>query len=344
MLGMDTRPPLVERQGRQWQFDAYVVDTAISGSTAAFALGDGTLRLLTLDPSSDERPGTIGAHEGACLALAANADGFFTTGDDGRLRRIETDGEAETLFERPGKWIEHVTTPSDGSFIACASGKTLTVLPKRGEKFDLAHGASIGALALDPRGKRIAAAHYGGVSLWWANGKPDQKAEPLAWKGSHISATWSLDGRFIVTGMQEQSLHGWRIADRKDMRMSGYPAKTRSFSWTLKGKFLATAGADHVICWPFIGKDGPMGQPPLEVGLPGPLIRKVACHPKVDIIAAGREDGSIVIYRLDQEGVVPVKAAGDGEVTALTWRDDGRALVFGTERGGAGLVWFLPQK
>lgn len=344
MLGMETRPPLLERQGRQWQFGAYVVEIAFSGATAAFALGDGTLRLIEPAPESGEPPRAIETHDGACLSLAANKDGFVSGGDDGRLRRTRSDGRVETLLERSGKWIEHVAAAADGSFIAAASGKLLTILPKRGERFDLKHEASIAAMALDARGKRIATAHYNGVSLWWAHGKPDQKAERLAWKGSHISLTWSEDGRFIVTGMQEQALHGWRIADGKDMRMSGYPAKTRSFSWTLKGKFLATSGADHVICWPFIGKDGPMGQPPLEVGLPGPLIRKVACHPKVDIIAAGREDGSIVIYRLDQEGVVPVKAPGDGEVTALCWREDGRALLFGTERGAAGVVWFLPQK
>lgn len=344
MFEAETRPPLLERQGRQWQFGAYVVEIAFSGETAAFALGDGTLRLFTPEPDVHETPRALAVHDGACLALTTNPDGFITGGDDGKLRRTRPAGEPETLFEHKGKWIEYVAAAADGGFIAAASGKTLTILPKRGERFDLAHPSSVTAMALDARGKRIATAHYNGVSLWWAHGKPDQKPESLAWKGSHISVTWSDDSRFIVTGMQEQSLHGWRIADRKDMRMSGYPAKTRSFSWTLKGKFLATSGADHVICWPFIGKDGPMGQPPLEVGLPGPLIRKVTCHPKVDIIAAGREDGSIVIYRLDQEGVVPVKGAGDGEVTALSWRADGRALLFGTERGAAGIVWFLPQR
>jgi hypothetical protein len=343
MLGMETRAPLVERQGRQWQFGAYVVEVAISGETAAFALGDGTLRRVPLDPQADAAPMETPAHDGACLALAADAAGFISGGDDGRLRRTLADGAGETLLERPGKWIEHVTTPSSGGFIACAIGKTLIVLPKRGEPMALPHDSSIAAVAVDPRGKRIATAHYGGASLWWANGRSDQKPERLAWKGSHISLTWSEDGRFIVTGMQEQALHGWRLADGKDMRMSGYPAKTRSFSWTPKGRLLATSGADHVICWPFIGKDGPMGRPPLEIGMPGALIRKVACHPKVEIIAAGREDGSIVLYRLDQEGVVAVKDPGDGEVTALLWREDGRALLFGTERGAAGMIWFLPK-
>ena len=36
------------------------------------------------------------------------------------------------------------------------------------------------------------------------------------------------DGRFLVTSMQEPMLHGWRLADGKDMRMSGYSAKVRS--------------------------------------------------------------------------------------------------------------------
>jgi WD40 repeat protein len=343
MLDMQTRAPLVERQGRQWQLGAYIVDAALTEKTGAFALGDGTLRLLPLDPQSEEAPHRVPVHEGACLALARSGRDFITGGDDGKLRRTSETGASETLLDRGAKWIETVAAAEDGSAVACTSGRGLFIVPKRGDRLEYSHASSVTALAFDARGKRLAAAHYNGVSLWWANGRAGQKAETLSWKGSHISATWSPDGKFIVTGMQEQALHGWRVADRKDMRMSGYPAKTRSFSWSLKGKFLATSGADRVICWPFASKDGPMGKPPLEVGLPGPIIRKVACHPRIDILAAGREDGSIVIYRLDQDGVIPVKAAGDGEVTALAWREDGRALLFGTERGAAGIVWFLPQ-
>lgn len=344
MLDEVARAPLVERQGRQWQLDAHVVDIAVGASTGAFALGDGTIRLLKLDPAVEDAPKTVQAHEGACLALALSGSDFITGGDDGKLRRTAPDGQSETLLDAGGRWIENVAAAGDGSALACSAGKKLMLLPRRGARQDHAHASSVTALAFDQRGKRLAAAHYNGVSMWWANGRADQKPETLAWKGSHISATWSPDGKFLVTGMQEQALHGWRIADGKDMRMSGYPAKTRSFSWSVKGKFLATGGADRVICWPFMSKDGPMGKPPLEIGLPGPIVRKVACHPLIDIMAVGREDGAVVIYRLDQEGVIAVKAPGDGEVTALGWRADGRALMFGTERGAAGIVWFLPQR
>ncbi len=62
--------------------------------------------------------------------------------------------------------------------------------------------------------------------------------------------------------MHEPALHGWRLADNRHMRMSGYPGRVRSMSWSAGGKGLATSGADTVIVWPFASKDGPMGKEP----------------------------------------------------------------------------------
>ena len=53
----------------------------------------------------------------------------------------------------------------------------------------------------------------------------DAKPETLEWKGSHLDVTFSPDGRFLVTAMQEPTLHGWRLVDSKHMRMSGYAAR-----------------------------------------------------------------------------------------------------------------------
>src|SRR5436305_651832 len=81
-----------------------------------------------------------------------------------------------------------------------------------------------------PVGCRLGIAHNNGAAI----GCPNAKAEPerLQWKGSHLGATFSPDGRFLVTAMQEPSLHGWRVADRKDLRMSGYAARVRSLDWS----------------------------------------------------------------------------------------------------------------
>src|SRR5438105_4011632 len=67
----------------------------------------------------------------------------------------------------------------------------------------------------------------------------------LAWKGSHLAVRFSPDGRFVITSMQEPGLHGWRLSDRKDMRMSGYSARVRSLAFAADGRSLATSGANQ---------------------------------------------------------------------------------------------------
>ena len=115
-------------------------------------------------------------------------------------------------------------------------------------------------MAFAPRGFRLAVAHYNGASLWFPNAQ-NAAPERLEWKGLHLETAFSPDGKFLVTSMQEPALHGWPFADKgRNARVEGYPARVRSMAWTADGKWLATAGADHLILWPFQGKDGPDGE------------------------------------------------------------------------------------
>ena len=183
---------------------------------------------------------------------------------------------------------------------------------------------------------RLAVARYDGVTLFW----PGTEAEPvmLGWSGAHLGVVFSPDGKFVVTTMQENALHGWRIDDGKDMRMSGYPSKPRSLSWSLKGRFLATSGANAAILWPFHFKDGPMGKPPLQLGAREVLVTRVACHPREEIVAVGYTDGMVMAVRLADAQEALMRPAGDGPVSALAWDGRGRRLAFGTEQGVAGVV------
>ena len=123
--------------------------------------------------------------------------------------------------------------------------------------------STVGGLAFAPKGLRLAVAHYNGVTLWFPNAQA--APEMLEWKGSHLDVAFSPDGKFLVTAMQEPTLHGWRLVDAKHMRMSGYSARVRSFGWTAGGKWLATSGSEQLMLWPFQGKDGPMGKQPQHV-------------------------------------------------------------------------------
>ena len=125
--------------------------------------------------------------------------------------------------------------------------------------------------------------------------------------------TWSPDGRFVVTTMQENSLHGWRLQpDRGHMRMSGYPGKVRSVSWSGDGHWLATSGAEAAIVWPFDSKEGPTGKAPRECGVRPARVSRVAFHPKALVLAIGYEDGCILLVRFADASELLVRPAVKG--------------------------------
>jgi WD40 repeat protein len=188
-------------------------------------------------------------------------------------------------------------------------------------------------LAFNPKGKRLAVSHYGGATLRWT-GKLDQGATKLEWRGSHIGITWSPDGTTVLTAMQERELRGWRLTDRQTMSMAGYGAKVRSMDWLRRPMILATSGGDCVTAWSFTG-GGPMGKPPLEVGSGlGRLVTSVAVHPKNPIVAAGFDEGQVIVCALSrEEKVVRLRWPDWERITALAWSRDGARLAVGTDAG-----------
>jgi WD40 repeat protein len=336
--GLATPDFLIETRGTTARLDAYVVASAFADGVAAFALGDGTVRLLR---HGDWR--RVDAHDGAALALAADGHGFISGGDDGAFRRIGADGALSTVASFGMKWVEHVAAFSDPKgkgLLACAVGRTAHLFDGAGAKLKaLEHPSSIGGLTFDAKGKRVCAAHYNGASLWFVAAKTDTPRR-LEWKGSHTGIAISPDGDAVVTTMQETALHGWRLSDGQHMRMSGYPAKTKSIAFTRNGKWLATSGAESVVLWPFFG-GGPMGKAPMELaGGDGVLCTQVAAHPAQDMVAAGFSDGLVVLADVGAQRILPVAAPGRGSVSALAWDGDGRHLALGTADGFAAVVDF----
>jgi WD40 repeat protein len=313
-------------------FGAFVVEAAFLGDTAVFALGDGTVRRVD-GPAAE----ASAVHAGAILAAARSLDGrsLITGGDDGLVTSTDQRGTTLRLAERPRKWIDRVAAGPSGA-VAFAVGRQAVVRfgDGRERSFDLPRAP--GGLAFAPKGLRLAAARYGGVTLWWAG----TEAVPveLSWKGAHLDVVFSPDGRYVVTTMQENALHGWRLDDGKDMRMSGYPAKPRSFAWSAKGRFLATSGANAAILWPFHFRDGPMGKEPLQLGGREVLVTRVACHPREEVAAIGYQDGMVLAVRFADREEALLRRPGDGPVSALAFDDAGRRIAFGTEAGAAGVI------
>jgi WD40 repeat protein len=309
--------------------------------TAVYFLGDhaafvGAEESVALVNAADEIS-KVEVHSGGILCAVSDGARLVTGGDDGKLVALDKSGEVTLLATDPKRrWIDNVALHPDGA-VAWSVGKTAFVRSGKAEDKSFEVASTVGGLAFAPKGLRLAIAHYNGVTLWFPNMAAN--AEVLEWAGSHLAVVFSPDNKFLVTAMHEPALHGWRLADHRHMRMTGYPGRVRSMSWSAGGKALATSGADTVILWPFASKDGPMGKEPAMLAPLQARVSMVACHPKQDIFAAGYSDGTILMVRLNDGAEILVRRRqGEAAVSALAWNAKGTQLAFAAEDGAAGML------
>jgi WD40 repeat protein len=302
------------------------------GGRAAFVGAEESVAMA----GADGEISRVAVHAGGILCAASDGERIVTGGDDGKLVALDANSEVTPLATDPKRrWIDNVALHPDGA-VAWSAGKTAFVRGAKGEEKSFDVPSTVGGLAFAPKGLRLAVAHYNGVTLWFPN--MVATAEVLEWAGSHLSVVFSPDNKFLVTAMHEPALHGWRLADHRHMRMTGYPGRVRSMSWSAGGKALATSGADTVILWPFASKDGPMGKEPAMLAPLQARVSMVACHPKQDIFAAGYSDGTVLMVRLTDGAEILARKPGAVPVAALAWNAKGTLLAFAAEDGDAGLL------
>jgi WD40 repeat protein len=331
MTDVRTDTASVVERTRAISIDGAIVAAHFLGHAAAFVLGE---EAIVLAPPDGE-PRRVATHAGAILDTVADDRRVVTAGDDGKIVATDGEGASKVLASDPKhRWIDHVALGPEG-VVAWSAGKAAYVQAKDLRAFEAP--STVGGLAFFPKGLRLAIAHYNGATLWFPNAA-GAAPEKLEWKGSHLGATVSPDGRFLVTTMQEPMLHGWRLVDRQHMRMSGYAARVTSLSWSAGGHWLASAGASQLVLWPFQSKDGPMGKTPRLLTPSGHRINVVACHPRTDVVAAGYDNGRVLLARIEDGAEILAKKPGEAPITALAWSGDGRQLAWGTESGEAGIV------
>jgi WD40 repeat protein len=341
-------PFAVHTRGTTNDVGAFVVAARFSrdGRYAGFALGDGSVRVAAVGGGRNWKQATV--HDGAILDFAADptGDGFISGGDDGKLNRISAGGSVANIGGFGMKWIEHVATyPLDKGkgLIAASAGKLIKLFDQSGQVLkELTHPSTVTGLVFDAKGKRIGASHYNGASLWFVAAKTDTPRK-LEWKGSHTGIIIHPEGEAVVTAMQENALHGWKLPNGEHMRMSGYPAKTTSLSFTRNGKWMASSGADTMVMWPFFG-GGPMGKAPLELaGGDSIICTQVACNPKDEVVAGGFADGLVVVADINSSRILPIVPPDYGPISTLAWSLDGTQLAVGTETGFAALIDFAKR-
>ncbi len=337
--------PLVNLLGARWAMGVPVLGVAWVGVTAGFALADGTLAVaqaqwegaaslqpreeggVQLVPATATPPPVMraGVHTGPCLTVAAGDGVFITGGIDGKLVRTGPDGTTETLAGDTGDGVRCVVASND--VVVYAIG---TKVHRLGfGAVDLPGPAT--ALSFNPAGT-VAIAHPGGVTMWSATGNTRLLPRP----GAHHALAWSADGQHLVTGTEAQA-HAWQLPAGQDMVLDGAGGAVMSVSYSNPGQFFATSGASRVTCWAFDGT----GVARSECGVgSNVLVAKVACHPRRLVIAAGYDNGAVLLCQPGSADILFIRAAGGGAITTLAWSPDGAFLAFGAAGGEIGLIAF----
>ncbi|MDI9409288.1 MAG: WD40 repeat domain-containing protein [Candidatus Pacebacteria bacterium] len=322
----------------QWAFNHFVTAVAVNHSgespQIAFALGNGTVRLLRLTELESRVAREVNLmtgekaqnNQGAILSLVPYRDGFLAGGDDGHLSRIDAEGQMTRLAHHPRGWIESLAI-SRADDIGYGFGKSVGVMMAGQSQPLILPPLPSTVAALLWLGSRLAVAHFGGVTIFdlaqrGVDGLP--KSRPLKWPGSHIHLSQSPDGNYLASALRDGEIHVWRLSDLTDMRMAGYPGKVATIAWGHDGLHLAGSGIPELLGWGFAG-DGPEGKEPelLWPGAGSQRIVQLASAKNSFGWAMGLEDGQLclLLNPAPAAKALVYSLSKRAAVSALVWSD-----------------------
>jgi WD40 repeat protein len=331
-----------------WSPDgALLAAASAAGPVSLFAAGDGAKR--------HELPGH--AHGTNCLAWvpASNFSPFTlhsscllaTGGQDGAVKFWDTTAGQHTGTASLGRdWVDHLQwvassagvspasdKPAGGTpaLLLAAVGKNLFAVRADGS---LAHTfkpapKTITALAAAPGGGCVAAAHFGGVQLWDADDFLLQKEFPYA-NGIH-ALVWSPDGKWLVSGNQDPSVHLWIPEKDIELHMSGYEGKVKHLTFDHTSRWLATSGGRDACIWDCTG-DGPEGREPAMLPHAAPVCA-VAFQNTHGLLATASADGVVQLWSPERAKPLRATVKMPAAATKLAWSPDDTLLAIGSEKG-----------
>ncbi len=326
-----------------WSPDGKLLAAASgAGPVSIFSGGDGTRRhdlpghengtnCLLWAPPASSQPSALNSP----LSLA-------TGGQDGAVKFWDTSAGQHTATAKLGPaWVEHLcwvarsivpaSTGTGSPLLFAAAGRNLAALSADGaivKSFPLAP-KTITALSAPPAGGVIAAACYGTVTLWDADDFLAQKELPYA-NGIH-ALVWSPDGKWLVSGNQDPSVHLWIPENDIELHMSGYEGKVKFLSYDHTSRWLATSGGREACIWDCAGA-GPEGREPAMLPHDAPVCA-VAFQNAHGLLATAAQDGAVQLWSPERKQPLRATVRMPGAATKLAWSPDDRQLAIGSEKG-----------
>jgi FOG: WD40 repeat len=326
------------------QLDDYVIDLCWSrdGAFLAAASQAGPLHLFD-GPTGENRRELPGHEDGSnCIAFAPSAGAsapalLASGGQDGAVKFWDAAAGQHLATAGLGSaWIEHIAwrpaTDAGSPLLAAACGRELAFLradASVAHRFKPAP-KTLSALAWHPQGGALAAAYFGGVCLWDADDFHAQREYAYA-NGINTLAWSPPDGRWLVSGNVDPSVHLWLPEEDQEFHMSGYEMKVRQLSFDLSGTRLATTGGQDVCVWDCSGA-GPEGREPVMLPHDAPLVA-VSFQNRHGLLASASRDGVLQLWSPERAQPLRATVKMPAPATKLVWSPDDRFLAVGSEKG-----------
>jgi len=266
---------------------------------------------LADSPETDEPPTSGSPNKEDCVLAAVSGR---------QLYALRSDGSVLHRFPPAPKSLSALAWSPDGSDEPPTNGRA----PRTGSQ--------------NKKDCVLAAAYFGGVQLWNSTDFSLQKELPYA--GGIASLIWSPDGRWLVSGNHDPSVHLWRPSEDLELQMSGYDTKVSAIAFDACGRWLATSGNTDCCVWDCSGA-GPEGRVPAM--LPhGSKLCAVAFQNAHGLLAAASEDGTVKLWSVERalgrtahSSGKPLRATVTmpAAATRLAWSPDDSLLAIGTTQG-----------
>lgn len=266
-----------------------------------------------------------------------------TCGFDGTIRLYEnpaTSPQPAQTFSPGRGWIERVKWSPDGQYLAASLGKKVFLANPDGEiteTFDTP--SAVMDFCWNPVNDREFATVGAGGARMWRRGESAPFAK-FDWGGASVLASWSADGRWLLTGDQTASVHLYDFTRDYPLHIQGYETKVKAMSFSPDAQKLATGGGPMITVWNCTGKSGPENSVPDQLSFHKGDVENLAWSPDGSLLASGDLMGRLVLS--DVKGK-PVSAFQDDEsVSALAWAPDGSRLAVG-DAAGRVVVFARPE-
>ncbi|MFZ9651941.1 MAG: WD40 repeat domain-containing protein [Steroidobacteraceae bacterium] len=316
--------------------DDYVADIAWSNDARRLAIAGGEGKMFLVEFDAERlRPREIGEHGLGALAVAwqPGGDAFVSSGQDSAL--VAWDGSSGAVLQRrrpATAWTQHLAFTPDGKTLATAAGRQIFLWSPTLEPLRTLEPLSntIAALAFDRAGRDLAAALQGGLVLH--RFEPQLQQRSFDWPAACLTTAFSPNGRVIVTGTQDGSVHFWYLASGKDSQMRGYPAKVADTVWTHDSRYLATIAGEALVVWDFGGK-GPEGSRPIQLNGHTERIECLAAQPGGNHLVTGGRDWRLSLWSPGKYPQALDAHLTDSEPSRIVWSPDGRHVAVGERKG-----------